>query len=206
MEIIHTKTGKVVAVQKSANPLDKIRGEGPGYITITAEDGSKVLVHQNINSESLVINDKYAFNKFVGDIICQQIAEGLTIHQICKKEGMPSSSVIHRWMRENDKFHLGIQEAREIRAESFADELVRLTAIAEVSNKDQIPGLKLASDNYKWLAEKNGKKSYGAGKNSDSNMESHVQIIVNTGIVRDNAEVVEVKVVKDNIEDAQIHE
>ena len=37
-------------------------------------------------------------------------------------------------------------------------------------------------------------------------MESHVQIIVNTGIVRDNAEVVEVKVVKDNIEDAQIHE
>lgn len=196
IEIIHTKTGKVLAVQKSMNKFDLLgSGDNSPYVEIADDDGNKVLVHRSINDPaSLELGKKYTFSKFVGDIICQRIAEGQVLKDICAMPGMPSISIIYRWQRENQEFAAAIQEAREVRAESFADEIYKLAQQAsEGIEKDFVPGMKLATDAYKWLAEKNGKKSYGASKNAEGGGETNVQIVVNTGIVREDDNIIEVK-------------
>lgn len=170
------------------------KGDNTQYIEMVDDDGNKVLVHQQLNTEDVKFNQGYKFSKFIGDVIAQKIAEGGILKDICKAPGMPGFSIVYRWMRENSLFNAAIQAAREARAETFADEIYLITQqAAQGVEKDQIPSLKLATDNYKWLAEKNGKQSYGASKNEDGKGESNVQIIVNTGIVRDTENVIEVK-------------
>lgn len=198
VEIIHTKTGKVIAVQRSVNKFDLMSTstDDSPYLEIEDDEGNKVLVHRSINDPSSITgNTRYKYSKYVGDIICQKIAEGGVLKDICAQAGMPPISIIYRWMRENQPFHAAVQEAREVRAESFADEIYKIAQMSTsgVVDKDNIAGLKLATDAYKWLAEKNGKQSYGASKNAEGKGEMSVQIVVNTGIVRDNDDIVEVR-------------
>lgn len=195
IEIIHTKTGKVLAVQKSINKFDLISGDKTPYVEVEDEDGNKVLVHKSISDPDVFSKStRYKYSKFVGDIICQKLCEGHILKDICAMAGMPSISIIYRWIRENAEFAAAIQEAREVRAESFADEIYKIAQEARAgADKDAIAGMKLATDSYKWLAEKNGKQSYGASKNAESKGETHVQIVVNTGIVREDDNIIEVK-------------
>ncbi len=47
------------------------------------------------------------------DAICERIAEGETLAQICRDQGMPAMSAVNNWRRENAAFDGNFARARE---------------------------------------------------------------------------------------------
>lgn len=63
------------------------------------------------------------FDRAVFDEICEQIASGMTLRQVCRQEGMPPESTVRRWVIAN---HEGVsaqyRRARELGFEAMAEE------------------------------------------------------------------------------------
>lgn len=117
-----------------------------------------------------------SFTQETANAICELIAEGFTIRQICAREDMPSSTTIFRWIADNAEFREQYARAKDSQLERMADELVDIaedgsndweereskngsTYIA--LNKEAIERSRLRIDTRKWLLGKLKPKKYG---------------------------------------------
>jgi hypothetical protein len=85
--------------------------------------------------------------------ICDRIASGETLTEICRDAAMPDWSTVHRWAARCDAFRNDLARAREQQAEVWADE-VRDISDAELPTREAIRRARLRMQSRQWLAGK----------------------------------------------------
>ena len=109
-------------------------------------------------------------------LICERMAGGQSLSEVCRAKDMPSKQSVLRWLRENEQFRAQYAQAREDLLEHWADEIVSIsddtandthTTVYEdgaerVSpNTEWISRSRLRVDSRKWLMSKLAPKKYG---------------------------------------------
>lgn len=131
------------------------------------------------------------FSEALADEICERLIDGESLRKICKRAGMPATSTVCRWLAERAPFQEQYTRARELQADTLADEVLFIadttrvgsvtmsfeetsaaggegssstaTRKAEVRTKkgDMLGHRRLQIDARKWLAAKLAPKKYG---------------------------------------------
>ncbi len=92
----------------------------------------------------------------LADKICQQIAEGRSLQQIQRDEGMPGMTTVMRWLGDKEDFRSQYASAREKQADHYAAEIVEIADTEEDPQKARV-----RIDARKWVASKLKPKAYG---------------------------------------------
>lgn len=92
----------------------------------------------------------------LADTICERIAKGEALHRLCDEQGMPSTSMVYRWLDAHEEFRDKYARAREMQADLLASQTVLIADEAEDANL-----ARLRVDARKWYASKLMPKKYG---------------------------------------------
>jgi len=111
------------------------------------------------------------FTEEIADVICERLANGESLRAICRDDGMPSTSMVFRWLGEFSNFRDRYARAREAQADALFDEILEIadettfdTEITENGsrpNSEWIARSRLRVDARKWMASKLAPKKYG---------------------------------------------
>ncbi len=115
------------------------------------------------------------FSRAVADDICAKLAEGHSLRRICKAAGMPGQSTVYQWLQAHKSFAEQYALARELQADTLADEILDLADRSrtglkiktlpdgrkETTSGDMVERTRLQIDARKWLAGKLRPKVYG---------------------------------------------
>ena len=113
------------------------------------------------------------YSQEMADIICERIADGESLRQICSEETMPNKATVFRWLGKFKEFSDQYARARENQAETLADEITNIAdeTMVIVKEKDGFTEVVLDStavarnrlriDTRKWVASKLLPKKYG---------------------------------------------
>lgn len=96
------------------------------------------------------------FTPEIANAICERIAVGESLRAICAEESAPDKATVFRWLASNQAFRDQYTHAREMQAETYADEMV---AIADEAKDANLARLQI--DARKWKASKLAPKKYG---------------------------------------------
>lgn len=113
--------------------------------------------------------ERVAFTPELGVLICQRIADGESLSQICEDPAFPTRSTVQRHLRDNADFREAYRVAQVDRMHVFADEIV---SIADEPLPADLPDEKgalaafvqkqrLRVDARKWVASKLAPKTFG---------------------------------------------
>lgn len=113
----------------------------------------------------------------IADIICERIADGVSLREICRTEAMPSKAAVFRWLAAHADFRDQYARAREAQADALADELLDIAddgdndwmerkgedgqSLGWRENGEAIQRSRLRVDTRKWIASKLKPKKYG---------------------------------------------
>ena len=128
--------------------------------------------------------------------ICNRIADGDSVRQICRDDGMPSKSTVFVWLAQNPEFVTMYEAARMIQADACFDEILEIaddgTNDWMEKNDPKNPGYsfngeafgrsRLRVDTRKWKLARMNAKKYGervehAHGGTDSNAIVHEIVI-----------------------------
>lgn len=101
------------------------------------------------------------FSEAVADEICTRLANGESLRSICaedREDHVPAMGTVLRWVVENEIFREHYVRAREIQAETLADDIV---TIADGTSDGDVQRDRLRVDARKWVASKILPKKYG---------------------------------------------
>jgi hypothetical protein len=115
------------------------------------------------------------FNQETFDEICEQIADGKSLREICQAENMPNKSSVFRWLAKDPVLCDQYARAREAQADAIVDEILSIADDASndfmerqtdagaswVVNGEHIQRSRVRIDARKWLAGKLRPKVYG---------------------------------------------
>lgn len=109
--------------------------------------------------------------------ICERIADGESLRQICSDEGMPATSTVFLWLSEDPQFSEQYARAREAQADAVFDDILSIAddgrndwiekrnadgqVIGWQENGEAIRRSQLRIDARKWMAGKLKPKKYG---------------------------------------------
>lgn len=99
--------------------------------------------------------------------ICNRLMEGESLVSICEDKDLPSTSTVYNWLNDLPEFVDKYTRAREVQAERYADEIVKLSDNNEGDIKSRgltIERNKLQIETRKWVASKLLPKKYGSFK------------------------------------------
>ena len=100
------------------------------------------------------------FTQTLADAICERIANGESLRNICRDEGMPNKATVFRWHIDNSEFSDQYARACARREDSFFDDLIE---IADSVNADaaEVAKARLQIDSRKWVLSRMNPKKYG---------------------------------------------
>jgi len=123
------------------------------------------------------------FTQELADLICERLAEGESLREICRDDDMPNKATVFRWLAAKQEFSDQYARAREEQAETLADEIVEIAdEECTMVRSEKHPGVKadddagnlevvfdstavarnrLRVDARKWVASKLKPKKYG---------------------------------------------
>lgn len=109
------------------------------------------------------------FTEEMADMICERLIEGESLRKICLSEDIASQGTVMRWLVENEKFREQYTHAREVQADTLADEILDIADDGsndymgedEKYNGDAVQRSRLRVDARKWIASKLKPKKYG---------------------------------------------
>jgi hypothetical protein len=88
--------------------------------------------------------------------ICEHIADGLSLKEVCDLAGMPSRATAYKWLGEHASFAAMYARARDERADLIADEIV------SIADNDPDPArARVRIEARKWWAAKVNPRRYG---------------------------------------------
>ncbi|WP_373413700.1 terminase small subunit protein [Ensifer aridi] len=104
--------------------------------------------------------------------ILEKLSIGKSLREICSAEGMPSESLVRKWVMKDEDFGAQYARAREAGMEALADEILQIADSQEgdilktedgreIVNHDAIQRARLRVDTRKWLMSKIAPKKYG---------------------------------------------
>jgi hypothetical protein len=121
------------------------------------------------------------YNPKVANDICEFLAQGMSLTQICRMEGIPSYPTVMSWLNEEDgnfrlEFLNKYRIARDIQADYLADEMIDISDDGKndfmerqskngirliIPNAEMVQRSKLRVDTRKWVAARLKPKKYG---------------------------------------------
>lgn len=117
------------------------------------------------------------YEKQKGDEICALLADGLSLREICRMEGMPSKTTVMRWLHDDAAFRDQYARAKEIGIEAIAEDILDIADDATndwmerhdkdggnagwVFNGEAARRSQIRIDARKWLLTKLAPKKYG---------------------------------------------
>jgi hypothetical protein len=104
--------------------------------------------------------------------ICDWIAEGGSLRSYCRTEGAPAMTTIHGWLDRHEAFRAMYDQARDMQADAFFDEIIDIADTA--SDLDRA---RLQIDARKWLASRMAPRKYG----------NRIAIVLGTSRTQDHA-------------------
>lgn len=138
------------------------------------------------DSKPVTRGRRSAFTYELGEAICSAIADGMSLRAVLARPGMPSKSMVMRWLADERYIEFRDQYAcaREDLADKLADEILQIAddgsndtflyANGNVKvNHDVIARARLQIDARKWLAAKLAPKKYGDGGQRENSGINH---------------------------------
>ncbi|MGX9710012.1 terminase small subunit-like protein [Stenotrophomonas maltophilia group sp. LNF259] len=116
------------------------------------------------------------YSQQLADAICDLLVDGKSLRTICSTAKMPSRSTVIRWLAENEAFRNQYARARELQADTLAEEILDIAdnavlgerlkkdgkgKVLERQTGDMVERSKLMIDARKWYAGKLQPKKYG---------------------------------------------
>ncbi|MBA0395679.1 terminase small subunit protein [Stenotrophomonas maltophilia] len=116
------------------------------------------------------------YSQQLADAICDLLVDGKSLRTICSTAKMPSRSTVIRWLAENEVFRNHYARARELQADTLAEEILDIAdkavlgerlkkdgkgKVLERQTGDMVERSKLMIDARKWYAGKLQPKKYG---------------------------------------------
>jgi len=108
-------------------------------------------------------------------VICGRLADGESLRSICRGEGMPSVSMVMRWLGANDQFREQYARAREVQAESMFEEMLEIAddgrndwvekEQGSAVDHEHVSRSKRRVDTRKWMLARMAPKKYGDATN-----------------------------------------
>lgn len=96
----------------------------------------------------------------VRDAICEQLADGKSLREICRQDDMPSRSTVLRLAQEDVDFDAKCARARILQAESIADDLAEIED-RTLSGELDPAAARVVLASKQWRASKLAPKKYG---------------------------------------------
>lgn len=110
------------------------------------------------NSEKKKVGRPSSFMQEVADDICTLLAQGESLRKICERTGMPSLSMVFRWLNEKPEFREQYARAREAQTEAMLEDVLM---IADGATPEDVQVAKLRVEARKWAMSKLAPKKYG---------------------------------------------
>lgn len=104
--------------------------------------------------------------------ICEMLAAGQSMAQICRSKSMPAQSTVYRWLAESAEF--SERYARAIQADMLADEIIEIADACE-PEAAAVAKAKARIDARKWLVARLAPKKYGDRVDLSANMAVKVE-------------------------------
>lgn len=117
-----------------------------------------------------------SFTQEVADTICERLADGESLRDICQDEDMPNRATVFRWLGKSKEFSDQYARAREEQADALFDEILSIAddgrndwmerhnndgeAIGWRENGEAMRRSQLRVDARKWMAGKLRPKKY----------------------------------------------
>ncbi|AWB79569.1 TPA: terminase small subunit protein [Stenotrophomonas maltophilia] len=116
------------------------------------------------------------YSQQLADAICDLLVDGKSLRTICSTAKMPSRSTVIRWLAEKEAFRNQYARARELQADTLAEEILDIAdkavlgerlkkdgkgKVLERQTGDMVERSKLMIDARKWYAGKLQPKKYG---------------------------------------------
>lgn len=115
------------------------------------------------------------FNDEIAALICERIANGESLRNICEDEAMPAQSTVFKWLNDFPAFSEQYARAREAQADALFDDILGIADdgrndwmernfgedVRWVENGEAIRRSTLRIDARKWMAGKLRPKKYG---------------------------------------------
>jgi len=142
----------------------------------TQAQGSTTPAEKPVAPQKNPVGAPTTYNAHLATVICIRIAEGESLRQILRDEGMPAQSTVYEWLLRHPEFAENYTRAREEQADTLADEIIAIAdespETVEVRDKEgNVLDVKIDSGyvNYqrqriearKWTAMKLKPKKYG---------------------------------------------
>ncbi len=122
IEIVDSETGVVLDTRVSFEEAYALRVENQG------------------------IRSSFKYSEHLGDIICQRLAEGISLSKICDTPGFPTLSEVARWTVQYPLFKAKFKQARRAIALQCADKMLAVAELGEGEpgyiSKEAAPGKK----------------------------------------------------------------
>lgn len=115
------------------------------------------------------------YSEVIADAICDEIAIGRSVLQICEDKDFPGERTVYRWLEQHEEFRQKYARAREFQAEHYAAQIVALAdtpvearkvvikpdGSEEITIGDAVERTKVQIDARKWYAARLNPKKYG---------------------------------------------
>jgi hypothetical protein len=101
-----------------------------------------------------------SYNEDTAQEICERVALGENLHQICQDSDMPGERTVYQWLKAHEEFAQMYARARTMRADKRSD---RIDAIARkvLTGEYDPAAARVAIDAEKWQASKEAPRVYG---------------------------------------------
>lgn len=136
-----------------------------------------------------------AFTSKLADVICERLAVGQSLKEVCRDDEMPASSTVFKWLAEKKEFSDQYVRAKEAGVEALAEEMLDIAddgtndwmerrgkddePIGWMVNGEAIGRSKVRIDTRKWLLSKLAPKKYGDKlQHTGADGEGPVEVVV----------------------------
>lgn len=104
------------------------------------------------------------FSEELAQTICERIANGESLRQICQDKSLPCRETVYSWIRTNSEFLDQYAQAKEWQRDLLLDEIIELADKA-TPTAINVKVAKLRIDVRKWLIGRLEPKKYGKQAN-----------------------------------------
>lgn len=83
--------------------------------------------------------------------VCERIAAGASLEQVCAEPGMPQLNTVRRWMLESADFRRRFLRARKLKAERLVDQVVDIAdSLEDGASEAEMRRQRLRIETRKW--------------------------------------------------------
>ena len=100
------------------------------------------------------------FTQTLADNICERIANGESLRNICRDAAMPNQDTVHSWLNKDKEFSEQYTRARARQEDSYFEDLIEI-ADGVIPDAAEVAKARVQIDARKWVLSRMNPKKYG---------------------------------------------